>query len=149
VGEGFCFLVAVEMYWTNPDGITWRIKQLQARMLASGRVSVALPVEPPATVPAKGLAYPDRFGNSAKVADLRVVFTANQDDQTLDQVRATTGCSRGAVSGCLHELEWETNGKPAAEFSADSVALSRPTGSGPSVKTTGAGPQSGTSTASA
>ncbi|HOY58443.1 MAG TPA: hypothetical protein PK640_09965 [Verrucomicrobiota bacterium] len=39
---------------------------------------------------------------------MRAVFSAYMDGQTLDQVMAATGCSRGAVSGYLNELERET-----------------------------------------
>ena len=39
---------------------------------------------------------------------MRAVFTAYLDGQTLDQVMAATGSSRGAVSNYLNELERET-----------------------------------------
>ncbi|MCZ7641390.1 MAG: hypothetical protein M5U12_38210 [Verrucomicrobia bacterium] len=36
------------------------------------------------------------------------MFTAYMDGQTLDQVMSVTGCSRGAVSGYLNEIERAT-----------------------------------------
>ncbi len=39
---------------------------------------------------------------------MRAVFTAYIDGQTLDQVMAGMGCSRGSLSGYLNELERET-----------------------------------------
>jgi hypothetical protein len=104
----YCFPAAAEMYQTNPDGITWRVKQVLARALETAPESRALPVETAETVRAKGLAYLDRLGATSKAEKMRAVFTAYLDGQTLDQVMATTGCSRGSVSGYLSELERET-----------------------------------------
>ncbi|MCZ7636840.1 MAG: hypothetical protein M5U12_12825 [Verrucomicrobia bacterium] len=104
--EGYCFPAAAEMYRTNPDGITWRVKQVLARALAGGAVeAVPRPVE---EVRAAGLAHIARLGDTAKAAKMRAVFTAYMDGQTLDQVMAVTGCSRGAVSGYLNEIERAT-----------------------------------------
>ena len=107
-GDGFCFPEAAAMYRNNPDGITWRVKQVLAKALETGRESNALPVETAETVRARGLAYLDRLGATSKAGNMRAVFTAYLDGQTLDQVMAATGCSRGSVSGYLNELERET-----------------------------------------
>jgi hypothetical protein len=105
-GKGHCFPAAAEMYRNNPDGITWRVKQVLARALAGGAVeAVPRPVQ---EVRAAGLAYIDRLGDTAKAAKVRAVFTAYMDGQTLDQVMAVTGCSRGSVSGYLNEIEGAT-----------------------------------------
>ncbi|MBE7504417.1 MAG: hypothetical protein HS113_29820 [Verrucomicrobiales bacterium] len=94
------------MYRTNPDGITWRVKQVLARALAGGAVeAVPRAVE---DVRAVGLAHITRLGDTAKAAKMRAVFTAYMDGQTLDQVMAVTGCSRGSVSGYLNEIERST-----------------------------------------
>ncbi len=102
----YCFPAAAEMYRTNPDGITWRVKQVLARALAGGAVE-ALP-QPVEEVRAEGLAYIDRLGATSKAGHMRAVFTAYMDGQNLDQVMVTTGCSRGSVSGYLNELERAT-----------------------------------------
>ncbi len=90
------------------NGITWRVKQVLAKALETGRDSSALPVEAGETVRAKGLAYIDGLGATSKAGNMRAVFTAYMEGQTLDQVMAATDCSRGAVSGYLNELERET-----------------------------------------
>ncbi len=107
-GKGCCFPEAAEMYRNNPDGITWRVKQVLAKAFETAPDSHALPVETAETVRAKGLAYMDRLGATSKAENMRVVFTAYMDGQTLDQVMTATGCSRGAVSGYLNEIERET-----------------------------------------
>ncbi|MCZ7636724.1 MAG: hypothetical protein M5U12_12240 [Verrucomicrobia bacterium] len=106
--KGFCFPAAAQMYQNNPDGITWRVKQVLAKALETAPESHALPVETADTVRAKGFAYIDRLGATSKAEKLRAVFTAYMDGQTLDQVIAATGCSRGSVSGYLNEIERET-----------------------------------------
>ena len=104
--KGYCFPQAAAMYRTNPDGITWRVKQVMARALEGGAVeAVPRPVE---EVRAKGLGYIDHLGATSKAGAMRAVFTAYLGGQTLDQVMATTGCSRRTVSNYLNELERET-----------------------------------------
>lgn len=107
-GKGYCFPEAAQMYQSNPDGITWRVKQVLAKALETAPESSALPVETAETVRAKGLAYIDRLGDTSKARNMRAVFSAYIDGKTLDQVMAATGCSRGSVSGYLNELERET-----------------------------------------
>ena len=68
-GDGFCFLEAAAMYRNNPDGITWRVKQVLAKALETGRESNALPVETAETVRARGLAYLDRLGATSKAGN--------------------------------------------------------------------------------
>ncbi|HNQ90197.1 MAG TPA: hypothetical protein PKM73_16395 [Verrucomicrobiota bacterium] len=107
-GKGFCFPKAAQMYQNNPDGITWRVKQVLAKAFETAPESSALPVETAETVRAKGFAYIDRLDATSKAGNMRAVFSAYMDGQTLDQVMAATGCSRGSVSGYLNELERET-----------------------------------------
>ncbi len=110
-GKGFCFPDSAKMYETNPDGITWRVKQVLAKALDHGDDSDENRSLPPLSsdeTRSRGLAYIDNLGAPAKAARMREVFTAYLDGQTLDDVMATTGCSRGAVSNYLNELERET-----------------------------------------
>jgi hypothetical protein len=107
-GNGYCFPAAAEMYRNNPDGITWRVKQVLAKALDTAPQSHALPVETAETVRARGVTYLDRLGATSKAEKMRAVFKAYMAGQTLDQVMAATGCSRGSVSGYLSELERET-----------------------------------------
>lgn len=44
-GKGYCFPEAAQMYRNNPDGITWRVKQVLAKALETAPQSGALPVE--------------------------------------------------------------------------------------------------------
>jgi len=110
-GKGYCFPAAAQMFRNNPDGITWRVKQVLAKAFETGPESSALPVETAETVRAKGLAYIDRLGATSKAEKLRAVFTAYMDGQTFDEVTAATGCSRASVSAYLNELERETGCK--------------------------------------
>lgn len=107
-GKGCCFPEAAEMYRNNPDGITWRVKQVLAKAFETAPQTHALPAETAETVRAKGFAYIDRLGDTSKAGNMRAVFSAYMDGQTLDQVMAGTGCSRGSVSGYLNEIERET-----------------------------------------
>jgi integrase len=105
-GKGHCFPEAALMYQSNSDGITWRVKQVLAKALESSNSSLA--TEPPLSaedIRAKGFAYIDQLGETTKAANMRAVFTTYMDGQTLDAVIAGTGCSRGAVSNYLNELE--------------------------------------------
>ena len=103
----FCFPAAAEMYANNPDGITWRVKQVLAKAL--GRAAVdedrLLPAVSPDEARSRGLAYIDSLGDTPKAARMREVFTAYMDGRTLDEVMAATGASRGSVSLHLNEIE--------------------------------------------
>ncbi len=109
-GKGFCFPEAAHMYQNNPDGITWRVKQVIARALESAAASERplLAHASPAEVEARVTAYINGLGESAKASKMRAVFTAYAGGGSLDQVMAATGCSRGSVSTYLNELERET-----------------------------------------
>jgi integrase len=103
----FCFPEAAEMYDNNPDGITWRVKQVLGRAferlaIANGK---ALPQVSADEARARGLAYIDGLGGTAKAERMRAVFTAYMDGQGINEVMAATGASRGSVSGHLNEIE--------------------------------------------
>jgi integrase len=130
----YCFPEAAEMYKNNPDGITWRVKQILARALGPKAVDEGrlLPAVSPDETRSRGLAYIDSLGDTSKAARMREVFTAYMDGQTLDDVMAATGASRGAVSGYLNELERETGcpivrGKRRA-LNTDGLQLERENG---------------------
>jgi hypothetical protein len=108
--KGHCFPQAAEMYSTNPDGITWRVKQILTRALGPKAVDEdrLLPAVSPDEARSLGLAYIDSLGDTPKAARMREVFNAYTDGRTLDEVMTATGASRGAVSGYLNELERET-----------------------------------------
>jgi len=108
-----CFPAAAEMYRNNPDGITWRVKQVIARAL-EGMVAGDRPLLPdtsPEQIRAKGLAYFDGLGESAKTESMRKVFTTYIDGHSFKDVMAETGRSRGAVSSYLNEIQRETGCK--------------------------------------
>ena len=107
----FCFPEAAQMYQNNPDGITWRVKQVIARALESMPTPGTPALPPPASadeVRARVDAYLTKLGESKRAARLRAVFDAYAGGAPLDQVMAATGFSRGAVSNYLNKLERET-----------------------------------------
>jgi integrase len=103
----YCFPEAAEMYSNNPDGITWRVKQVLARALAQTAVDEGrlLPAASPDETRSRGLAYIDSLGDTPKAARMREVFTAYMDSHGINEVMASTGASRGSVSGHLNEIE--------------------------------------------
>jgi integrase len=107
----FCFPEAAQMYRNNPDGITWRVKQVIARALESmvpaGRPALPPPANPD-EVRARVEAFLTRLGDSARAPKMRAVFEAYAAGASLDEVMAATGASRGTVSNYLNELERET-----------------------------------------
>jgi integrase len=119
-GKGFCFPDAAKMYETNPDGITWRVKQVLAKALDEGNGEGEKRPLPPLSsdeTRSRGLAYIDRLGETSKAERMREVFTAYMDGQTLDDVIARTGCSRGTVS-----ITWaNSNARRAARSCAASA----------------------------
>jgi len=107
----FCFPEAAQMYQNNPDGITWRVKQVIARALESMPKpnAPALPTQAsPEEVRTRVDAYLTKLGDSKRAPKLSAVFEAYAAGTSLDEVIATTGFSRGTVSNYLNELERET-----------------------------------------
>ncbi len=103
----FCFPEAADMYRNNPDGITWRVKQVLARALERKAVDEGrlLPAASPDETRSRGLAHIDSLGDTPKAARMREIFTAYMDGQGINEVMASTGASRGSVSGHLNEIE--------------------------------------------
>jgi integrase len=107
----FCFPEAAQMYQSNPDGITWRVKQVIARALESMPKPNAPALPPPASPEEVRLqvdAYLTKLGESKRAVRLRAVFDAYAAGAPLGEVMAATGFSRGAVSNYLNELERQT-----------------------------------------
>jgi integrase len=107
----FCFPEAAQMYQSNPDGITWRVKQVIARALESMPKPGTPALPPPASpeeVRTRVDTYLTKLGESKRAARLRAVFDAYAGGAPLDEVMAATGFSRGAVSNYLNEIERET-----------------------------------------
>jgi hypothetical protein len=102
-----CFPEAAGMYTSNPDGITWRVKQVLARALASVEALPALPQASPEAVRAQVDVYLDGLGDSPKAGKIRAVFEAYATGASLDDVVEKTGTSRGTVSNYLNLLERE------------------------------------------
>lgn len=107
----FCFPEAAEMYQNNPDGITWRVKQVLARALEpklaeEGTEPITVPL--PEEVRTRGLVFINRLGETDRPGKMRAVFAADTAGQSLDEAIASTGCSRGTGSNYLNELERET-----------------------------------------
>ena len=103
----FCFPNAAEMYSNNPDGITWRVKQIIARALGpkafdEGRLLPAVSAD---ETRSRGLAYFDSLGDTPRAARMREIFTAYMEDQGIKDVMTSTGASRGSISGHLNEIE--------------------------------------------
>jgi integrase len=106
-GSGFCFPEAARMYQGNPDGITWRVKQVIARALDSLAAAnrPLLPAASPDEIEARVAAHIDGLGESSKASKMRAVFATYSTGASLNEVMASTGCSRGTVSNYLNELE--------------------------------------------
>jgi integrase len=106
----YCFPKAAEMYRNNPDGITWRVKQVLAKALKEPRATkdpAALPEVSSETVRSRVVACLDGLEDKNRAQKLWRVFEAYHGGASLDEVIAKTGCSRGTVSNYLNQLERE------------------------------------------
>lgn len=110
-GSEFCFPDAARMYQSNPDGITWRVKQVLARALdrppGDGTPALPAPLNRD-EVRSRVEAHLARLGETTKARRMRAVFEAYDRGGSLEEVMAATGTSRGTVSNYLNELERET-----------------------------------------
>jgi integrase len=103
----FCFPEAAAMYAKNPDGITWRVKQVlteafRKRAIEEGK---AFPVLPEDEVRRRGASYLDGLGETSRTARMREVFDLYMAGKNINEVMAETGLSRGSVSGHLNDIE--------------------------------------------
>ncbi len=105
----FCFPEAALMYRGNPDGITWRVKQVLARALEVKTFADPLPSRSnPVEIRTKVEAHLTSLGISPRAAKIRAVFDSYANGASLDQVQELTGASRGTISNYLNQLERET-----------------------------------------
>jgi hypothetical protein len=105
--SAFCFPEAAAMYEKNPDGITWRVKQVLAaafrRCAADG--GKAFPVLPDDEVKRRGLTYLDSLDATKRTGHMRQVFDLYTAGRNIVDVMNETGLSRGSVSGLLNDIE--------------------------------------------
>jgi integrase len=105
--SGFCFPEAAEMYQKNPDGITWRVKQVLTaafRQLAIDE-GKALPVLPEDEVRQRAAAYMGTLPEFKRTRHMRQIFDLYSAGKDITEVMAETGLSRGTVSGLLNDIE--------------------------------------------
>jgi len=105
--SAYCFPEAAAMYQKNPDGITWRVKQVltvafRERAIAEG---TALPVLPEDEVQRRATAYLAPLGDSKRTRHMRQIFDLYHAGKGINEVMAETGLSRGTVSGLLNDIE--------------------------------------------
>jgi integrase len=103
----YCFPEAAAMYQKNPDGITWRVKQIlttafRKRAIEDGK---AFPVLPADEVLKRGSAYLDTLTKTNRTARMRQVFDLYLSGKDIAAVMSATGLSRGSVSGHLNDIE--------------------------------------------
>lgn len=111
-GSVFCFPAQREMYRSNPDGITRRVRNVLTRagfvdeewakknVLPGLRKPAADEVRKVVTEGVRKSLFSARMKNKA----LRV-FECYQEGNTYSAVQAKTGYSRGAISGILRKIE--------------------------------------------
>jgi len=99
-----CFPEAASMYETNPDGITWRVKQVLAKAMATLAYPDSEPLASPEVL-RRGLEYIESLGGLKRAVKMRAVFERYMEGRTLDEVMVLTTSSRGAVSMYLNEIE--------------------------------------------
>ncbi|MFN0158483.1 MAG: hypothetical protein ACKVRP_10475 [Bacteroidota bacterium] len=89
-----CFPEAAAMYQSNPDGITWRVKQVLAKAMAT----VALGNSDSETLASPevlklGLEYIESLGSLKRAVKMRAVFECYMEGRTLDEVTVMTTSS--------------------------------------------------------
>ena len=103
----YCFPKAAAMYQSNPDGISFRVKQLLARAfeqkdVADGKL---LPPATPEEVRSKCLVYMAGQGETTKANRMRVVLGQYLDGATIDAIVKDTGYGQGTVSAYMNEVQ--------------------------------------------
>jgi integrase len=107
VTEGFVFPEQAKMYQENPEGITYRVKQI---LFAALREPVSeapskLPEVDASEVRARGLSYLASLSDTPKTARMKQVFELYMDGKTVGQVAEAADMSKGTVSGHLNQIE--------------------------------------------
>jgi len=103
----YCFPEAAAMYEKNPDGITWRVKQVLAAAFRrhAAEVGTALPEVPADEVRRRGLAYLETLDGSKRHRHMREIFALYTAGKNIVEVMDGTGLSRASVSGLLNDIE--------------------------------------------
>ena len=108
--KGCCFPDAARMYQSNPDGITWRVKQiiaaaLEAKARAEGKLP---PVATPEKVRTMANQYLASLATSGRTAKMREVLKRYLDGQSGPTIAAEMNVSKGLVSAYLNKIEDQT-----------------------------------------
>ncbi len=103
----YCFPDAAAMYEKNPDGITWRVKQVLAASFRrhAAEAGKAFPEVPADEVRRRGLAYLETLDGSKRNRHMREIFDLYMAGKDINEVMVGTGLSRGSVSGLLNDIE--------------------------------------------
>ena len=103
----YCFPEAAAMYDKNPDGITWRVKQVLAAAFRrhAAEAGKAFPEVPADEVRRRGLAYLETLDGSKRNRHMREIFDLYMSGKDINEVMVGTGLSRGSVSGLLNDIE--------------------------------------------
>jgi integrase len=109
-GSEYVFPEAAAMLEQSPDTLTWRFKKLVAQALAKESDLDLLPPCPAAEIEPIGVAAIDRLPAGARRDRMRDVFLRYCAGDSVRQIEAATGYSKGSVSGWLHAVE-ELTGK--------------------------------------
>jgi integrase len=106
-GSGYCFPRAAEMYQSNPDGISVRVKQVLARAFEQNDVAEARLLAPPTAEEIRGkcLIYLAGLGDTTKANRMRVVVGQYLDGSSIDAIVKDTGYGQGTVSAYLNEVQ--------------------------------------------
>jgi hypothetical protein len=106
-GSGYCFPKAAEMYQSNPDGISVRVKQVLARAFEQNDVAEGRLLAPPTEEEVRGkcLIYLAGLGDTTKAKRMRVVVGQYLDGASVDAIVKDTGYGQGTVSAYLNEVQ--------------------------------------------
>jgi integrase len=104
--KGFVFPDQAEMYLTNADGITWRVKKILAVALGGKETKSNVPPALPAEeVKERGNSYIASLPDGQKKDRMKTVFDHYAGGKKTCEVVALAGVSKGSVSGYLNEIE--------------------------------------------
>lgn len=108
--DACCFPDAARMYQSNPDGITWRVKQIVAEALAAkARAEGKLPpVAAPEEVRTKANQYLAALPPGGRTAKMREVLNRYLEGRSGPTIAAEMNVSKGLVSAYLNEIEDQT-----------------------------------------
>jgi integrase len=103
----YCFPKAAEMYRSNPDGISVRVKQVLARAFEQNDAAEGRLLAPPTAEEVRGkcLIYMAGLGDTTKANRMRVVLGQYLDGASIDAIVKDTGYGQGTVSAYLNEVQ--------------------------------------------